>query len=402
MTTRSDTSDILRGSLVQRLIGDGSVRSQEWINALRSVPREEFISGYFRQINEPDKPTRYVPFLPSAMGRTEWLSQIYKDETLITQLGEKFWADEVTTELSGLSPTSSSTLPSLVVWMLEELDVCDGDTVLEIGTGTGYSTALLCERLGARRVTSVEYDPEAARRASSALHRLGCRPHLIAGDGMDGAPDGAPFDRIIATCSVPAIPPAWLAQARPGGTILATLTGSLHGFALAKLTVNTHEVAEGRVLPGYTSFMPSRTQLESLHPPVDLLPDVPDEPTQLGSEVLDDWTGRFVAQLAAPHVVRTPILESDLGEIDYLTSSADGSIAALIPTKEGWTVRQRGPRRIWDDITTAITQWHQIGSPPLETFHIRAEPGICTVSITGTDFSWTTSPTQGNALTGVR
>ncbi|MDA8368255.1 MAG: hypothetical protein M0026_00080 [Nocardiopsaceae bacterium] len=62
-------------------------------------------------------------------------------------------------------PTCSSTLPGLVVAMLQAAQIGDGDRVLEIGTGTGYSTALLCHRLGSSAVSSIEYDLNAAAQA---------------------------------------------------------------------------------------------------------------------------------------------------------------------------------------------------------------------------------------------
>ena len=89
--------------------------------------------------------------------------------------------------------------------MLEALEVTDGCRVLEIGTGSGYNAALLCERLGSEHVTSVHIDPDLVALARERLAANGYTPTLAA-DGADGYPRSALYDRIIATCSVPAIP----------------------------------------------------------------------------------------------------------------------------------------------------------------------------------------------------
>ena len=79
--------------------------------------------------------------------------------------------------------TSSSSLPALVLTMLEALEVTDGDRVLEIGTGSGYNAVLLCERLGSDRVTSVDIDPELVELARERLAANGYTPALAAVDG---------------------------------------------------------------------------------------------------------------------------------------------------------------------------------------------------------------------------
>jgi protein-L-isoaspartate O-methyltransferase len=142
--------------------------------------------------------------------------------------------------------------------MLEDLDVREGHSVLEIGTGTGYNAALLCARLGDSNVTTIDIDPELV---DSARHRLaahGYHPHVLAGDGEQGVSSNAPYDRIIATCAIDSIPPAWIAQTRIGGVILANLRGNLMRGAQARLTVADDDAASGPFLPGYGSFMAMR------------------------------------------------------------------------------------------------------------------------------------------------
>ena len=141
------------------------------------------------------------------------------------------------------------------------LEVTDGDRVLEIGTGSGYNAALLCERLGSDQVTSVDIDPELVELARELLAANGYTPALAAVDGAGGYPEGAPYDRIIATCSVPAVPSAWLAQVLPGVMIMVDVRGKLEG-TVVWLTVDGDGTATSHFLPGYASFKPLRHTVE--------------------------------------------------------------------------------------------------------------------------------------------
>lgn len=125
------------------------------------------------------------------------LDLVYSPVTLTTAL-----ADWGTHQVA----VSSSTKPDLMLRMLETLDVQDGHRVLEIGTGSGYNAALLAHRLGDDQVFSIDVDHELVDAARRRLDRIGRRPTLITGDGVNGLPEHAPYDRIIATCSVPAVP----------------------------------------------------------------------------------------------------------------------------------------------------------------------------------------------------
>lgn len=212
------TAEELRGELAD-LVAEGV--DDAWARAVRAVPREVFVPAYFEEV-AGSAPTRFRAVRGGDQG---WLAGVYADQTLVTQLDGRVRArDGGDGDMAG-APTSSSTLPSLVVRMWRQLDVRPGQRVLEVGTGTGYSTALGAHVLGETAVTSVEYDPDVAAAAAAALAEAGYAPRLVVGDGLRGDPGGGTYDRLIATCAVRYVPLAWLHQVRPGGRILATLSG---------------------------------------------------------------------------------------------------------------------------------------------------------------------------------
>src|SRR5580700_6934644 len=118
------------------------------------------------------------------------------------------------------SASSSNSAPGAVFPMLEQLQVHDHHRVLDIGTGTGWTAALLSWRVGAANVTTVEIDPGLAEQARKNLQAAGYQPRLIVGDGAVGHRRGAPYDRIHVTFAVERVPWAWIDQTRPGGVIL--------------------------------------------------------------------------------------------------------------------------------------------------------------------------------------
>ncbi|MER7244444.1 ATP-grasp peptide maturase system methyltransferase [Kribbella sp. NPDC000426] len=372
----------LRKQLAEDLARAGHVRSAEWRAAVESVPRQEFIPEFFAKIDRIDGPTLWDPISAERSGDDRWLEVVYEDISHVTQLDGKTTAADVVEAVDG-NPTSSSTMPSLVVQMWEDLEVVDGNRVLEIGTGTGYSTALGCHRLGEDNITSVEVDPQVAARAGRALGRAGYRPHLVVGDGEAGSPDRAPYDRIIATCSFRYVPSAWLEQSKPGTIILVTLSGWIGGTGLVKLTVTGDRTAEGQFLPGYVSFMSARAH----NPEPAIIPNLSEgsgsRETELGPEVLTAYgPAQLVAQLAVPeaqHINFGP--GGDLPE--HLLVQPDESYAALSGTAANWTVEQGGPHRLWDQVETALAGWRQAGEPDIETFHVTVKPGEQQVQIPG-------------------
>ncbi|KPI18605.1 protein-L-isoaspartate(D-aspartate) O-methyltransferase [Actinobacteria bacterium OK074] len=234
-----DPAASARAALVREIEESGAwAADPRWREAFEAVPRHLFVpyyyvgvgGGYERRWGED----------PDPHSRERWLRGVYADAPLATRLRDG--------EL-----LSSSSQPSLMAMMLTALEVREGNKVLEIGAGTGYNAALLCHRLGEGLVTTVDLEPEITESARRHLAAVGYRPAVVTGDGARGVPERAPFDRIIATCALPSIPRAWLAQCTPGARVLAPFA-----TGLIALRVRDTGHAEGRFLPSAAYFVPLR------------------------------------------------------------------------------------------------------------------------------------------------
>lgn len=113
--------------------------------------------------------------------------------------------------------------PWMVADMLERLELKGGETVLEVGTGSGYNAALL-SRL-AQRVVSMEIVPELAAAARRRLRELGFAVEIVEGDGSAGWPPAAPYDAIVVTAGAPEVPPPLLEQLAEGGRLVIPVGG---------------------------------------------------------------------------------------------------------------------------------------------------------------------------------
>ncbi len=109
--------------------------------------------------------------------------------------------------------------PFIVALMTDLLEPEPDDTILEIGTGSGYQAAILAQLV--KRVYSLEVVPELAKQASRRLQQLGCDTvEVITADGSSGLPEHAPYDGIIVTAAAPRIPKALIEQLTPFGRLV--------------------------------------------------------------------------------------------------------------------------------------------------------------------------------------
>jgi protein-L-isoaspartate(D-aspartate) O-methyltransferase len=323
--------------------GIGGGHPSPWREAFRAIPREAFVPVFHRQ----DRAGQWAPVTASDPG---YLEAVYSDTALMTQL-----------DANGI-PTSSSSEPGLMLDMLDALDAHPGETVFELGTGTGYNAALLCHRLGADHVTSVDVDPELVALATRRLGDLGLTPVVTAGDGALGYSARAPYSRIIATAALRCIPPALMEQAAPGAVIVAPI-----GYGVIRAVVTEAGHAKGRFLSRPALFMPRRS--DGRGPDFDILRDQAPQTTGLPvADALSRW--KFPLSLALP------------GYSSCTWRDDDGTLTAVgLWTEDGSTatasvnghVRQTGPRKLWDTVEELAALFPE-GPPAREDFGITITP----------------------------
>ncbi|MFC7328709.1 methyltransferase domain-containing protein [Marinactinospora rubrisoli] len=366
--------------LAEVLTSVGAITDPAWHRAIRAVPRAPFIPDTV-WVSSRDRPGWYRPITSDDPECPTWADA---DWSLITQVDDGVPAGE-----DGWSrlPTSSISQPSLVVAMLQALDARDGQRVLEIGTGTGYNTALLCERLGDERVTSVEIDPEVADSAHRALGKLGYRPRLVVGDGVLGVPDGAPYDRLLATVAAHDVPTAWIGQVRPGGVIVTPWSTWFSPGVLLRLEVAGDGGASGRFV-GEADFMMLRSQRS--RSPFGEWREYVDENDPAAVAGRTRTNPRWIAyrndgwRLVAGHLVPG---------VDFVSyEAADGSGEASVyvfdrglgtgswalgeysPREDSWETSVRGPRDLWAEIGAAWRVWQRAGRPGRDRLGLTVTP----------------------------
>lgn len=199
-----DDMEEARQQMVEQQIAARGIKDPRVLQALREVPRHEFIPPVWRSLAYFDRP---VP-----IGHDQTISQ-----------------------------------PYIVAFMTEHLDVAPTETVLEIGAGSGYQAAILGKL--AANVYTIEIVAPLAEQAKATLERLKfANVHVKAGDGYEGWPEHAPFDAVIVTCAPDHIPQPLVDQLKEGGRMIIPV-GESRYQELILLEKQGGRVVEKSVLP---------------------------------------------------------------------------------------------------------------------------------------------------------
>ncbi len=379
MSTEPDRTDRVghHEGLTRFLLEVGALTS-DWEEAWAAVPRAAFLPDIMWPYDMNTGASRLVDRSADPAG---WVREAYANVPITIQ-----WDDgRHSGTAPGLVPTSSASMPSVVARMLADLAPSPDARVLEIGTGTGWNAGLLSARLGGRNVVTIEVDPSVAAGAREALKRVGLFPEVVCGDGLDGWPDGAPYDRVIATAGVREVPSAWREQTCPGGLILAPWgTHYSAEDALVRLTVAEDGSASGPFLRPL-EFMKLRAQRLDWKRFSSHVGPYPGDAVKSTTTVSLSDLGRgrrfhgakFVLGLCVAdcaHLLNANGSESTAWFFDMTAGSRSWASVVFRPDETAATVYQSGRRNLWDEVTRALDWWQAQGTPGLESFGLTVTP----------------------------
>ncbi|MER7838448.1 methyltransferase domain-containing protein [Streptomyces sp. NPDC096040] len=364
----------------RRLAADVVRPDSRWHEPLAGTPRHVFVPRWWENLDGAWE-LRDGTADPEA-----WMRAAYADRTLVTRVGPVH-ADraELGTTAEG-KPTSSSTLPGLVVSMYRHAMITDESRVL-VTTGTGYGTALLCQRLGDSAVTSVDVDPHLVDVASERLTSIGLNPRMASTD-ITGPLPGS-FDRIVSTVSVRPIPASWLGALRPGGRLVTTIAGT----GLVLVADKTRDGgATGRIAPDAAGFMRTRHGDDYEHTTVEVWEKAQAaDGDQVSTSrypllyVPDSWEVMSMLELLAPGIDHRVTQQGDERTVWMLHGDGSWARATTAGFLDSPTVHQGGPRRLWDVLEKVRHRLNREGGLPVYGARVSIDPDGTTTLTRG---SW--------------
>ncbi|MCX4691901.1 methyltransferase domain-containing protein [Streptomyces sp. NBC_01408] len=385
MTERATTEAGPQG-LASRLMDSGAMTS-DWLPAYQAVPRESFVPDViWPGVGPADGGP--VASIDRQADPQAWFRAVYSDTSLTTQWDDGNHAGPG----RGKVPTCSNSQPSMVFSMLAALGLQPDSKVLEVGTGTGWCAALLSERIGSENVVTVEFDPESAATAHARLDATGYNPAAVVGDGSQGWPSCAPYDRVLVTASLREIPAEIIRQTQPGGIIVSPYATEYGGEAVVQLTVQEDGSATGPFVSS-SAFMRLRQQRAYRTHVKEYLGGKPWPAdgrltvTSLCPEDVAAWLPMFAIGLQTHGMFPYPERYDGGSYTLWLRDTKVTSWASIdfVPGAEEFEVYQSGPRELWGELRAAYAWWNGQGRPGFERFGLTVRPD-------GTTWSWLDSP----------
>ena len=338
----------------RRLADYAAGPGSRWRGPVAAVPRHVFVPRWWDRGQSGEWGVRDGPADEEA-----WFRAAYGDETLVTQVGP-LHADYASSgdRPQGL-PTSSATVPSLVVRMYRHGRLRPGHDVLDVGTGSGYGCAVLATHLGDQHVTSVDIDTYLTSAAAGRLATAGLRPQVTTCDATGPLP--GEYDRIVSMVSMRTVPRSWMAALRPGGRLVTVLAGTTVILTADK---GDDGWAQGRIEWDRAGFMDARhgpdypTNLDELF---NAIQHRDGEQVACGRypvvQVNEAWELKSVLEVTTPGIEHYYEETANGTRIAWMVH-ADGSWARA--TAEGTgrpVVHQGGPRRLWDTLDELRDYW---------------------------------------------
>ncbi|MDQ1022507.1 protein-L-isoaspartate O-methyltransferase [Streptomyces umbrinus] len=340
-----------------------------WVGPVASIPRHEFVPRWWH------RGTEGWTLNAGEDDHHRWLDTAYSDRSLITSVGPLHADHAAQNDHPVGLPTSSSTLPSLLVRMFQHARLGALDELLDVGTGSGYGTALACHRLGDLQVTSIDVDPYLVDTARERLEHIKLCPNLVTLDATGELP-GA-YDRIVATVGVRPVPAGWLAALKPCGRLVTTIGGTSLIVTAEKQQDGS---AVGRVEWDRAGFMRTRHGADYPPGPWEILAaareqdgeDVTTGPYPV-VDVEQAWDLASMLDITVPGILYG--YAEDAGLRTAWLAHPDGSWArATAVGSDPPTVHQRGSRRLWDTLDEIRAYWLQHGELPVRGASVLITP----------------------------
>lgn len=364
----------------ERLASEVTHSVSRWRPAIAAIPRHLFVPRWWRWSAAGSGGSDGWELCDGPAEEDHWARATYRNQSLVTRVGPLHADHAGPGDRPVGLPTSSATLPGLIVQMLRHTHIDAGLDVLDVGTGSGYGCAVLAHRLGDQHVTSIDVDAYLSAVAAERLAGIGLCPQVMTCDATGPLPGS--YDRIVSTVAVRPIPVSWLAALRPGGRLVTTLADT----ALILTADKTSDGgATGRIEWDRAGFMPTRTDAD--YPPglsttFAAVREAEGDQISVGRypvvNIEQAWEIWSMLGIIAPGIEHHYHQDDD-GQRTAWMLHPDGSWArATGMDGDAPTVHHSGPRRLWDIVDDIRSRWLRDGSLPVYGATVTLAPdGTC-------------------------